>query len=113
MFALLNWILGVIEIYYIMKFIGYPISLVDAWIIEAVAQMVRAGTFFVPASIGVQEGAILTIGAALTGSPSAGFTAAIIRRVREVIWIAWGIIVFYVLKPDISADNHTAERSSD
>ncbi|MBN08215.1 MAG: hypothetical protein CMM45_10325 [Rhodospirillaceae bacterium] len=113
MFALLNWILGVIEIYYIMKFIGYPVSLVDAWIIEAVAQMVRAGTFLVPASIGVQEGAILTIGAVLTGSPTAGFTAAIIRRVREVIWIAWGIIVFYVLKPDISADNHTAERNSD
>ena len=112
-FALLNWILGVVEIYYIMKFIGYPISLVDAWIIEAVAQLVRAGTFFIPASIGVQEGAILTIGAALTGSPTAGFAAAIIRRVREVIWIAWGIIVFYALKPDISEDSLANERKSD
>ena len=112
-FALLNWILGVVEIYYIMKFIGHPISLVDAWIIEAVAQLVRAGTFFIPASIGVQEGAILTIGAALTGSPTAGFAAAIIRRVREVIWIMWGIIVFYALKPDISADSLATERESE
>ena len=112
-FALLNWILGVVEIYYIMKFIGHPISMVDAWIIEAVAQLVRAGTFFIPASIGVQEGAILTIGAALTGSPTAGFAAAIIRRVREVIWITWGIIVFYALKPDISMDSLEAELKSE
>ena len=112
-FALLNWILGVVEIYYIMKFIGHPISLVDAWIIEAVAHLVRAGTFFIPASIGVQEGAILTIGAALTGSPTAGFAAAIIRRVREVIWITWGIIVFYALKPDISIDSLESERKSE
>jgi len=100
--ALLNWVLGVFEIYYTMKFLGHPISIVEAWIMEAVAQMVRTATFFIPVSIGVQEGAFLAMGAAITGSPTAGFAAAIVRRIREIVWIAWGMLVFYFLKPELS-----------
>ena len=96
-----------------MKFLGHPISLIDAWIMEAVAQLIRAGTFFIPASIGVQEGAFLAIGSAITGSPSAGFAAAIVRRVREVIWIGWGILVFYLLKPEISQSDIEQSNNAD
>ena len=112
-FALANWVLGVVEIFYTMKFLGHPISLIDAWIMEAVAQLIRAGTFFIPASIGVQEGAFLAIGSAITGSPSAGFAAAIVRRVREVIWIGWGILVFYLLKPEISQSDIEQSNNAD
>ena len=84
-----------------MQFLGHPISLIDAWIIESVAQLVRAGTFFIPASIGVQEGAFVIIGAAMSGSPTIGFAIAVVRRIREIIWMGWGIFVFYFLKSDI------------
>ncbi|MAF49230.1 MAG: hypothetical protein CMM10_13290 [Rhodospirillaceae bacterium] len=97
--SFLNWLFGVAEIYYTMKFIGHPVTLWDAWIIEAVAQMVRSALFFVPAAIGAQEGAMVLIGAAITGSPTLGLATALIRRLREIVWIAWGLLVFYVLKP--------------
>ena len=97
--ALVNWLLGVIEVYCTMYFLGHPVSLTDAWIIEAAAQLVRAGTFFIPASIGAQEGAFLLVGAAITGSPALGIATAITRRVREIIWVAWGLVMFYWLKP--------------
>jgi len=98
-FAFINWVLGTVEIFVTMLLIGHPISLVDAWIIEAIAQLVRTSTFFIPASIGAQEGAFLVIGTAITGSPAIGFTVAIVRRIREIIWIIWGLLVFYVTKP--------------
>lgn len=97
--SFLNWVLGAAEIYYTMKFIGHPISFWDAWIIEAVAQMVRSALFFIPGAIGAQEGAMVLIGTAITGSPTLGLATALIRRLREVIWIAWGLLVFYILKP--------------
>jgi len=97
--SFLNWVLGVAEIYYTMKFIGHPISFWDAWIIEAVAQMVRSALFFIPGAIGAQEGAMVLIGTAITGSPTLGLATALIRRLREIIWIAWGLAVFYILKP--------------
>jgi uncharacterized protein (TIRG00374 family) len=89
--AFVNWLIGIAEIYYTMIFLGHPLSLAEAWIIEAVAQLVRAGTFFIPASIGAQEGAFLLVYTAITGSPALGIVVALVRRLREVLWIGWGV----------------------
>ena len=88
----LNWCVGVLEIYYALAFLGHPVSLADAWVIEAVAQLVRAGTFFIPSSIGAQDGALVLIIAALTGSPELGAAVALIRRLREILWIGAGFL---------------------
>ena len=72
--------------------------LADAdWIIEAVAQLVRTGTFFIPASIGAQEGAFLLVCGAITGSPTLGVSVSVVRRLREVIWIVWGFTLGSIL----------------
>jgi putative membrane protein len=99
--SFLNWVIGIFEIWLIMYLIGHPISFSDAWIIETVAQLVRSATFFIPASIGAQEGAFLIVGAAITGQPSFGLTVALARRIREIVWAVWGLAVFYLLKPQI------------
>jgi uncharacterized protein (TIRG00374 family) len=88
--ALVNWLLGAVEIYYTLVFLDNPITWAEAWIIEAVAQMVRTGAFFIPAAIGVQEGAFLLVCGAITGSPSVGLAVSVVRRIREIIWIIWG-----------------------
>lgn len=95
--ALVAWVLGVAEIYWAMQFLSVPVSWADAWIIEAVAQMVRTGTFFIPLSLGAQEGAFVVIVGALTGSPPLGLTLAIVKRARELIWIALGMTVAALL----------------
>ncbi len=89
--AIFNWALGAVELFWVMWFVGEPISFADAWIIEAVAQLVRVGTFFIPASIGAQEGILVVIVGALTGNPVLGLAVALIRRVREALWIAAGL----------------------
>jgi putative membrane protein len=97
--SFISWVIGIFEVWLIMHLIGHPVSLTDAWIIEAVAQLVRSATFFIPASIGAQDGALLIIGAAITGQPSFGLTVALARRIREIVWAVWGLAVFYLLKP--------------
>ena len=92
-FGLVNWLLGVIEVYVVMGLLGVPVSFSEAYIIESVAQMVRMGTFFIPMSIGAQEGALLLIVNTVTGSASAGLALGIIRRLREFIWIAFGFLI--------------------
>ena len=89
--AFLNWLVGAAEIMVIMWFLGAPVSPSEAWLIEAVAQLVRAGFFFVPASLGVTEAAMVLVTDALTGRPALGFAVALIRRARELVWIAWGL----------------------
>ena len=99
--GLANWFIGALEIYCTTLFLGHPVSLAEAWIIEAVAQLVRAGTFFIPASIGAQEGAFLLVFSAMTGLPALGIAVAVVRRIREVTWIVWGFALasLFSLKP--------------
>ncbi len=96
--AVVNWVIGVFEVYVTMMFLGNPVSITDAWIIEAVAQLVRAGTFFIPASIGAQEGAFVLVCAAITGSPSLGGAVAVVRRIREILWLLWGALLGAMFK---------------
>lgn len=91
--ALVNWFIGVLGIYYTMRFLEAPVTFTEAWIIESFAQLVRAGTFFIPASIGAQEGAFVLVCGVLTGNPAFGLAAALIRRFRELVWISTGLLL--------------------
>jgi uncharacterized membrane protein YbhN (UPF0104 family) len=88
--ALLNWGLGAYELYLIMYFLGHPVTWTEVWIMETAVQLVRAGTFFIPGHIGANEVGLVLIVGALTGQPSLGLAAALVRRGREALWIAWG-----------------------
>lgn len=91
--AFINWLLGIAEVWAISWLLGHPVSLIDAWIIEAAIQLVRTAVFIMPASLGVQEGAFLLLYAAITGSAELGFAVALVRRARELIWLGWGGLV--------------------
>lgn len=90
--AFITWIVGVVEIYLTFQFLGHPVTWAEAWMIEAVTQMVRTAVFFIPLAIGAQEGALLVISTALTGSPALGLACAAVRRCREIVWIVFGFI---------------------
>jgi glycosyltransferase 2 family protein len=104
--AFVNWLLGVVEVYYALLLLGHPVSWADAWIVEAAAQLVRTGAFFIPAAIGAQEGTFLLVCGAITGSPTLGVSVAIIRRLREIIWIIWGFALgsLYSMKPGLNPE---------
>jgi len=83
--------IGAAEVGLIMWLVGRPVGFAEAWLIEAVAQLVRAATFFVPASLGFSEAAMLLLYDALMGRPALGLAVALIRRARELVWLAWGL----------------------
>ena len=91
--AFANWFLGVVEIYFVLWLLDAPITWSEAWVIEAAAQMVRSGTFFIPLSIGAQEGVFLIVAGAITGLPALGLAVGLVRRYRELLWIALGYLM--------------------
>ncbi len=97
-YALLAWALGLVEIYFAMMFLGYPITWSEAWIIEAVVVMVRSALFVVPAAVGTQEGAFVAICAAIAGSPAVGLAVSAVIRVRGIVWIVWGLLIGWRLE---------------
>lgn len=83
--------LGATELLVISALLGYPLSLGDAWTIEAVVQLLRQATGFIPGSLGVVEGGMLLIYGTFTGDPPTGVAVALVRRARELIFVAGGI----------------------
>lgn len=97
--SIANWLLGAAEVMIVMWFLGSPITYADAIMIEALTQLVRAGTFFIPMSLGAQEGTLMLVVGALTGAPTLGFAVAIVRRGRELLWILLGLLLFWSFPP--------------
>ena len=99
LFHFVAWLLGSLESFLILRFLGIEVSLATATVVEALGTAVRFATFMVPASLGALEGSYVATFTALGLPPSAGVAFGLTRRVREIVWIVVGFIVFAVMRP--------------
>ncbi|MBC8284153.1 MAG: flippase-like domain-containing protein [Nitrospinae bacterium] len=96
-YALWGWILGIGEVYLIFYFLGFSPSFIDIWIIEAMAQLVKAGSFFIPFSIGALEGGMVLIFSSLGYPASLGLAASLIGRIKQLAWVALGLTAGWLM----------------
>ncbi|MBH71385.1 MAG: hypothetical protein CMI97_02750 [Pelagibacteraceae bacterium] len=95
-----NWFFGALELYAIFYLLDERITFLEAIAIETLVQLVRAMLFFIPSNIGTQEGVFVLAVNVLKDSTPLGLAVAIIRRLREVIWISIGLILGFNQKID-------------
>ena len=93
LYAFAGWVIGLGELSVVLHFLGYQPNLIDLWIIESLAQLVRASSFFIPLSIGAQEAGLLLIFTALGMPESVGLTVSFARRIKELLWVGIGLII--------------------
>ena len=98
-FHFIAWALGSVETWLILKFLGSEVSLATATVIEAFGTAVKVATFLVPASLGVLEGGFLATFATLGLSSTTAISFSLVRRLREAVWVAIGLIAFAVMRP--------------
>ncbi len=92
-FAFLGWVAGVVELYLTLYFLGIPVGFKELWIIESLLQFVRAGSFFIPLSLGAQEGGLIVIFTSMGMAGPLGLAVSFVRRIRELVWIALGLLL--------------------
>ena len=97
---LCNWFFGAFELYTIFFLLNQKISFLEAIAIETLVQLVRAMLFFIPSNLGTQEGVFVLAINVLKDSTPLGLAVAVIRRLREVIWISIGLILGFNQKID-------------
>lgn len=86
---------GAFEAYWICRFLLAPVAPVTALAIEVLSITVDGLLFMVPAKIGTQEGGKVFAFAALGLPASLGFAFGIVRHVRELIWAAVGVLLYW------------------
>lgn len=98
LFNFLGWFTGSFEVYYVANMLGMNIGFAEAWLLEALIQVLRIITFFIPSSIGAQEGGIVLIFSQFGFANPVSFAFALIRRMREIVWIGFGLFLWSLLE---------------
>ncbi|MBI3547427.1 MAG: flippase-like domain-containing protein [Elusimicrobia bacterium] len=88
-----------IEGYMICYFLGVPISMTTAVVIEVLSNVIDSLMFMVPMKVGTQEGGKTAIFLGLGLKPAAGFAFGVIRHIREMAWAAFGLVLCYAGGP--------------
>ena len=88
----LGWMAESLEVFVIIHFLGGPAVALSAISIGALAVFIKGGTFFIPGSLGAQDGGNLLLLKAFGYSDVTGITFALLRRFRELVWIGIGLL---------------------
>jgi putative membrane protein len=88
---LLGWIIGVAEVQLIVTLVGRPIPWMEAFVIEAVAQPIRAVAIVIPGGLGAQEWGGAAFCQFLGMSEPVAVTLWLLKRARETFFDVIGL----------------------
>jgi len=111
---LLGWIVGSLEVYLVLMWLGVSTSFASALVIDAFGTGVKFMAFAVPGALGVLEGGYMLAFSAVGLGSGLGLSFTLVRRLRMVVWSALGLVVLAVLRSSAGRplDQDLARRSA-
>lgn len=85
------------ELWVIMTVLGYSPSFLDVWCYEAAVKGMNAASFVVPGNLGIFEATNVFLAKRLGFGEQAGLLAALIVRIRAILWAIIGYVWFLYL----------------
>jgi putative membrane protein len=95
---ILGWLIGVGEVWFALSWMGHPVSLADALVIESLIQAVRAGAFMIPSAIGAQEAGLILLCGIFGVPPDQALALSLIKRAADVIVGLPGLIALQIME---------------
>lgn len=108
----LAYIWSAFEAYWIARFLGLPISIKTALIIEILSTSADGMFFMVPAKAGTQEVTKTAIFTALGLPKASGFAFGLVRHAREILWSLVGWILYYQDRRRSAKDSAASQAAS-
>ena len=79
------WILAGAGTWVALQFIGHPLPLSQAIVIESLVFALRSAAFIVPWGAGIQEGGYVVVGAVFGLPPEAALAISLLKRARDLV----------------------------
>ncbi|CAG4926572.1 flippase-like domain-containing protein [Paraburkholderia saeva] len=83
--SFVGWLVGTVEVWVALRFLGHPVDWVDAMLLESIGQAIRGAAFAIPGSLGVQEGGYLLLAPLVGLPPDAALALSLTKRARELL----------------------------
>jgi len=94
----LAWMFGTLEVLITLHFMGWPVTLEQAIILESLGTSISIAAFFVPGSWGVQEGGYILIGQMLGLPIQVSLALSFVKRIPDLVLGVPGLLVWYALE---------------
>jgi len=98
---LLNFLwhaMAILEVYFIMRFMGARVGIVSAFAMEGLTKMINLVGALSPGNVGTYEGGNMLMAHMFGVTATAGLTLALCRRARAIFWAGVGAASMIVLK---------------
>ncbi|MEX2618424.1 MAG: flippase-like domain-containing protein [Alphaproteobacteria bacterium] len=93
---IIGWVAGTGEVWLILMFLGHPVTLTEAFVLESLSQAARSAGFMIPGGLGIQEGGLILIGGFIGLTPELALTLSLIKRGRELIIGIPGLVAWQI-----------------
>jgi hypothetical protein len=97
-FAILHWLVGSLEFFFILKFLGLKVSILQALLVDLGVIVFKAAGAFIPGQFGIEEygNKIMLM---VIGIPGAEIwvSASVLRRARQLVWTCFGILIYFLM----------------
>lgn len=93
---LADWIAGAGEVWLVMYFLGKPVTLAEAMILESLGTGVRTAAFLVPGALGILEASYVVFGSLFGISAADSLALALAKRVRELLLGIPGLVAWQI-----------------
>lgn len=80
----LAWMLGAGEVWLALYFLGHPVTLAEAIMLESLGNAIRSTAFLIPGALGVQEGGFILLGSFIGLGAETALAVSLVKRVREL-----------------------------
>ena len=108
----LGWAAGALELLAGAHALHAPLTVPQALALEGLLSSVTMATFFIPSSVGSQEGGFAYLAPLFGLSTPHGIALAVLRRCREMIWIAVGLIYLALVEGRVTGPFQFARNAS-
>ncbi len=95
---LAGWVVGVAEVSIVFAFMGHPVSIGEALVIESLLHAVRGAAFAIPGALGAQEGALVVLCAAFGIPPEQAIALSLVKRAADVVLGMPGLLGWQMLE---------------
>lgn len=107
----LCWVLGAGEVWLALYFMGHPITLPEALMLESLGEALRSAAFAIPGQLGVQEGGYMLLGKLVGLSPELGLALSLVKRVRALLLGLPALLVWQIMEGRRLLINHRSSPS--
>ncbi len=95
---MLHWVLGAVEYFLILKFLGVHVNIAEAFILEIGTSCVRSVVAFVPGQLGFDEyGNKLFLSVINIAGSGIWIAVSILKRSRQFFWLLFGVVAYFII----------------